>query len=84
VGLTDKKSHANGYGRGWYVADRPRPSGDVPDAANLPPELWHALPPGGGQIVDGRYKTYRTEKAALAALSAGCVTVGRKRAGPPA
>jgi uncharacterized protein (TIGR02996 family) len=84
VRLTDRGPHHNGYGYSWFSENRDRPSGGVPDAANLPADVWHALPPvGESRIVDGRFKAHKTADDATEALSRAVVAVCRDRAGLP-
>jgi uncharacterized protein (TIGR02996 family) len=74
VVLTDRDPHWNGYGCGWFYDGRDRPSDGVPAAAQIPPDVWHALPSAdGSRIVTGRFKSYPTRDAALAALSAALI-----------
>jgi uncharacterized protein (TIGR02996 family) len=64
----------------WY--DTARPHEGVHPQSDLPTELWELL--DDASFVDkrrARMKVYRTSNAAVTALSAACVALGRARAG---
>lgn len=82
VRLTCRRPHYNGYGYGWFNADRDRPSSGVPEAAEIPADIWHKMPPVGvSKIVDGRFKAHATKQDADLALSLGAIAYGRGLAG---
>ena len=82
VTLTGVEPYWNGAGWCWYDASRPPPHNDVPDAANLPGDLFDRV--AGHVAGRSRWKGYPTRDAArdaaLAALSRACVAFGRSLA----
>lgn len=78
VVLTGLEPYWNGAGHCWFRADRGRQSNAVPTFAELPPELFNRLAGWHIDLTRGeRWRPYRSQDAATAALSAACVAYGR-------
>lgn len=76
VTLSDRTPYYNGAGYAWFNSGRVSPSPDVPDASELPEELFRLL---AGGVSGFRWRAYPTAHDALAAAA---LLLGRRRAWP--
>lgn len=82
VRFGDREPYHNGAGHSWFRQSRRRHSELVPEAAELPDELFDLLPRPIRGI--SRYHAYLTPEAAHSALSVAALALARSRPLPAA